>query len=119
MKIVLIWASNNPEKYGNKILKDLVSKWHTVFPINPKEEEIEGIKVYKSLPELDQDFDVVNFVIKPEITLKVLENNLELLKSKKVWCQPWASDDKIKEFLQNNSFSDFITDSCIMVQKIN
>ncbi len=119
MKIVLIWASNNPEKYGNKILKDLVGKWHTVYPINPKEDEIEWIKAYKTLKDISDDYEVINFVVKPEITLNLLENNLDLIKSKKIWCQPWASDDKVKKFLEENNFSDYITDSCIMVQKIN
>jgi len=41
LKIVIIWASNNTEKYWNKILKDLIGKWYIVIPINPKEKEIE------------------------------------------------------------------------------
>lgn len=118
-KIVLVWASNNTEKYWNKILKDLVSKWYTVLPINPKEDTIEWIKAYKTLVDIKEDFDVLNFVVKPEITLKILENNKEQLLSKKIWCQPWASDEKVKEFLEKNNFKDYITDSCIMLQKIS
>ena len=118
MKIVLIWASNNSEKYGNKILKDLVSKWNIVMPVNPKEETIEGIRTYKTLSDIKEKFDIVNFVIKPKITLKILEDNLELLKDKKIWCQPWASNDQVKSFLEENDFSDYIVDSCIMLRKI-
>ena len=118
MKIALIWASNNTEKYWNKILKDLVSKWYIVFPINPKEETVEWIKAYKTLEDIKGGFEVVNFVIKPEITLKILQNNKEKLISKKIWCQPWASDEKVKEFLEKNNFEDYITDSCIMLRNI-
>jgi predicted CoA-binding protein len=45
--IALIGASNDPSKYGNKILLDLISKGHNVVPINPKEEEVAGLKSYK------------------------------------------------------------------------
>jgi len=121
-KIVLVWASNNPEKYGNKILKDLVGKWYTVYPINPKEEEIEWIKTYKSLDKFlsyNLDFDVINFVIRPSIVLKDLQINLEKIKDKKIWCQPWASDDNVIEFLYKNWFKDYIVNSCIMLEKLN
>ena len=118
MKIVLIWASNNPEKYWNKILKDLVLKWYIVFPVNPKEEIIERIKAYKNIWEIMDDYKIVNFVIKPEITLKILKNNVELLKNKTIWCQPGASDSNVKDFLKENWFKNYIVDSCIMIENL-
>ncbi len=118
MKIVLIWASANTEKYWNKILKDLVNKGYTVIPINPKEKKIEWIKTHKNLGFV-KDFDVVNFVVKPEITLQILAKYSDILKDKKVWIQPWASDEKVEKYLKENDFSDYITESCIMVEKIN
>jgi len=118
MKIALVWASNNPEKFWNRILKDLVNKWHTVLPINPKEETIEWIKTYKTIKDINQDFDIVNFVIKPEIVEKILENNIDILKGKTIWCQPGASNTKVEEILKEN-YSNYITNSCIMIEKIN
>jgi predicted CoA-binding protein len=120
--IVLVWASNNPEKFGNKILKNLVNKWYTVYPINHKEEEIEWIKCYKSLEnflEYNIDFDVINFVIRPNIVLKMLDKNLENIIDKKIWCQPWASNDEVIGFLHENWFRDYIVESCIMLKKLN
>lgn len=83
MEIVLIWASNNKEKYWNKILLDLVSKWYNVIPINQKEKEIEWIRTYNNIKEFNWSFDIVNFVVKPEITNQILKNNIELLKKRK------------------------------------
>ncbi len=121
-KIVLVWASNNPEKYWNKILNDLVSKGYTVYPINPKEEQIEWIKAYKSLENFlsyNIDFDVINFVVRPSIVLKDLQFNLEKIKDKKIWCQPWASDDEVIIFLHKNWFKDYIVNSCIMLEDLS
>lgn len=118
MKIALIGASNNPEKYWNKILKDLVSKWYTVYPINPNEDKIEWLQTHKVLSTVPKDFDIINFVVPANVTLQILKKHTDLLKNKKVWIQPGAESDEVKEYLKDNWFSDFITDSCIMVQKI-
>ena len=119
MKIVLIWASNDLEKYWNKILKDLISKWHTVIPVNPKEKEIEWIRTHINLWVIKESYDIIDFVVKPEITLQILEKYRKNILKKKIWCQPWSSDDKVKLFLENRWFKDYITDSCIMIEKIN
>ena len=119
MRVVLIWASNNPEKFWNKILKNLVSKWHMIFPVNPKEEKIENLKAYKKISDINDNYEIINFVIRPELTLSILQENLEILKNKTIWCQAWASNDEIKEFLERNWFRNYITDSCIMLQDIN
>jgi len=118
-KIVLIWASNNSEKYWNKILKDLIGKWYKVIPVNPKEEEIEWIKTHKILKTVPKNFDIINFVVPPKITLQILEKYKELLKNKKVWIQPWAEDVNVEKFLEENNFSDYITKSCIMINDLN
>lgn len=118
MKIVLIWASNNPEKFWNKILKDLISKWYKVFPVNLKENIIENIKCYKNIEEINVDFDIVNFVVPPKTTLKILENNKNLLQNKKIWIQPWSSNENVIDFLRKNYFKDYIVESCIMLENI-
>lgn len=119
MNIVLIWASNNPEKYGNKILKDLVGKGYTVYPVNPKESEIEGITAYWALADISEKYEVVNFVVPPVVTLKILEENRDILIGKKIWCQPGSSDEAVKKFLEDHGFDDSITDSCIMLTKLS
>lgn len=119
MKIVVIWASNNPEKYGNKIVKNLVKKWYKVHPVNPKEEQIEWIHSHKILKTVPKDFDIINFVVPANITLQILQKYTKLLQNKKVWIQPWAENDEVKTFLKENSFTDFIIDSCIMIEDLN
>lgn len=113
MKIAIIWASKDRSKYWNIILRDLHKKWHEVFPVNPKEEEIEWIKCYISLNELPSTIEVLNFVTPPKATLTILKeaNSLWL---KNVRCQPWASDDEVKKYLEDNNF-EYIVDSCIMI----
>ncbi len=116
-KIVLVWASNNPDKFWYKILKNLLEKNHTVFPVNPKAEEILSIQSYRNIWEIDQEFDIVNFVTQPNITKSILENNLDILKNKILWFQPWSTDENWEKFIQEN-FKNFRLNSCIMIEKI-
>ena len=111
--IALVGASNNPTKYGNKILLDLVSKGYNVAPINSKEKTIAGIKSYKNVLDLKESPSIINFVVPPSIGFQVTK---ELVENKfdNFWYQPGAESEKISYFLNENN-KNFIDDKCIMV----
>lgn len=117
MKIAIIGASKDRTKYWNIILRDLNKKWHEVFPVNPKEEEIEWLKCFNSLKELPESVEVLNIVTPPKVTLEVLKNANSLW-FKNVRCQPWSSDDEVKKYLITNDF-EYIIDACIMISHIS
>ena len=111
--IALVGASNNPTKYGNKILLDLVSKGYNVAPVNTKEDTIAGIKSYKNVLDLKESPSIINFVVPPsigfQITKELVENKFD-----NFWYQPGAESEKISYFLNENK-KNFIDDKCIMV----
>ena len=76
--IALIGSSNDPRKYGNKILLDLTKKGHTVYPVNKKEKEIEGLKAYKNIEMLEEIPSIINFVIPPDEGLVVTRDLVEM-----------------------------------------
>ena len=112
--IALVGASNDPKKYGNKILLDLVSKGFNVAPVNSKEDTIAGIKSYKNVLDLKDSPSIINFVVPPEIgfeiTKELVENNYD-----NFWYQPGAESKEISSYLIENS-KNFIDDKCIMVE---
>ena len=69
--IALVGASNNPKKYGNKILLDLLEKGHIVYPINKNESQIEGLKSYKKVSDLPSLPSIINFVVPPNEGIEV------------------------------------------------
>ena len=75
--IALIGSSNDPRKYGNKILLDLTKKGYTVYPVNKKEKEIEGLKAYKNMEMLEEIPTIINFVIPPDEGLVVTRDLVE------------------------------------------
>ena len=112
--IALVGASNDPKKYGNKILLDLVSKGYNVVPINSKEDTVAGIKSYKNILDLKEPPSIINFVVPPsiglQITKELVKNNLD-----NYWYQPGAESEEISSFLNANK-KNFIDDKCIMVE---
>ncbi len=113
-KIAIVGASKNPKKYGNIILKDLVSKGFEVYPINPKYKEIDGIKCYKSVKELPKEIDVIVFVLPPKIGLQVAKEAIEV-GFRRLWFQPGAESEEIRKFLEENNV-EYSFDRCIMVE---
>tara|TARA_B100000945_G_scaffold305873_1_gene292769 strand:- start:2955 stop:3338 length:384 start_codon:yes stop_codon:yes gene_type:complete len=111
--IALVGASNDPTKYGNKILLDLVKKGYNVAPVNTKEDTIAGIKSYKNVLDLKESPSIINFVVPPSIGFQVTK---ELVENKfdNFWYQPGAESEKISYFLNENN-KNFIDDKCIMV----
>ena len=111
--IALIGSSNDPRKYGNKILLDLTKKGYTVYPVNKKEKEIEGLIAYKNVEMLEEIPSIINFVIPPDEGLVVTRDLVEKGYDN-FWYQPGAESDEISEFLKINKKS-YIDDKCIMV----
>ena len=117
-KIALIWASSNPDKFWNKILLDLVYKWYIVYPVNPKSKIINDIKVFKNISDIKENIDIFNFVTQPEVTLLTLKDNINFLRNKRIWCQPWSFNIEVEKYLLENNFTNYSTGSCIMLNKL-
>ena len=111
--IALIGASDDKNKYGNKILLDLLAKNYNVVPINHKEDSIAGLKAYSKVQDLPSCPSIINFVIPPEIGLDVTKELVEEGYNH-FWYQPGAESENIADFLAQEN-KDFIDDKCIMV----
>ena len=114
VKIALIGASNDKEKFGNKIYLDLRLKGYNVIPINPNEELIEGDKAYSSLNVIDKLPDIVNFVVPPPIAIKVAQEAVKL-GIKYLWFQPGSESNELEKWLSNTNEIKYLINSCIMV----
>jgi len=63
--IAVVGASPNPTKDSHKVTKYLIEHGYDVFPIYPKGDDFYGRKVYRSLPEIDDEIDMVVIFRKP------------------------------------------------------
>lgn len=112
----IVGATDNQEKYGYKVLKDLKEAGYKVIPINPNKEKILNLKVYKSILEVNRKIDVVIFVVPPFVTRKILKQ-VKNKKINKVWMQPGSESEENINYCQKNKII-YIAKACIMINKI-
>ncbi|MGM0446549.1 MAG: CoA-binding protein [Bacillota bacterium] len=106
----VVGASNKKEKYGYKIVRALADNGYNVFPINPSLDEIDGIKVYEKLSDIEENIDVVDMVVNPQIG-KLVMKEINKLGIKYVWLQPGTRSDEIKDYAEENDIK--YVESCI------
>jgi uncharacterized protein len=112
-RIAVVGASNNPAKYGNIIVKNLMAHGYQVFPVNPRETTIAGLPVYRTLADVPQPIDIVDVVTPPDVTRRVLEDagraGIEL-----VWLQDGSFDQGVLDAAASAPFKT-VHHACIMV----
>lgn len=112
-RIAVVGASNNPEKYGNIIVRNLMGKGFTVLPVNPREPQIAGLTAYPSLRDVPKPVDVVDIVTLPVVTLTVLREAAEC-GIEAVFLQDGSFDDAVLAFAATAPFKT-VYNACIMV----
>ena len=73
--IAVIGASENPDKLGNVILKNLVDGGYEgkIYPVNPKYEELLGLKCYPRVGSIKKQVDLAIFAVPAPIIPKLAE----------------------------------------------
>jgi len=112
--VAVVGATDDPGKYGGVIYRDLKRKGFVVYPVNPGRATVDGDPAFPSLRDLPAPPTIVNVVVPPSVTLKVLQECLAL-NLKNVWIQPGAEGPEALAFLQENGFN-YLANACIMVQ---
>lgn len=92
--IAVIGASSDHSKFGNKCVRAYDRKGWTVFPVNPKETEVEGHKAYAKLADIKEDLDRISVYLPPQIGIKVLEE-MAAKGAGEVWFNPGAANAEL------------------------
>jgi len=112
-KFAVVGATNNPQKYGNQILKNLKNRGYEVYPVNPKLKELEGLSCYPSLNDIPVKVDVVDFVVPPKATEEILKQ-CKKLGLNRIWLQPGSENETAITFCRENNMK-VVHDVCVML----
>jgi predicted CoA-binding protein len=90
--IAVVGVSENEEKYGFKIFRDMLREGLRVEGVNPKGGVVLGKKLASSVTEMDTKPDMVVTVVPPAITEKVID---ECARAgiREVWMQPGSESE--------------------------
>ncbi len=112
-KFAVVGATDNPEKYGNQIVKNLKSRGYEVYPVNPKLKEIEGLTCYPALAQIPVKVDVVDFVVPPKVTEEILKQCKEQGLDR-IWLQPGSESENAINYCHENNLK-VVHSVCVMM----
>ncbi len=110
----VVGATDHPGKYGRIVFMDLCAAGLKVIPVNPRLTSLSGIDAVATLDKISPQPDVAVFVVPPEIGLMVMEDAAKL-GIKKLWFQPGAESERIRQRGAELGLEVMADGSCIMV----
>ncbi len=94
--VAVIGASHDRRKYGNKAVRAYRENGYTVFPVNPNEATIEGLKAYPHLDAISEPIDYISLYVPPAVGMKLLPA-IAAKQPKEVWLNPGSESDDLIE----------------------
>ncbi len=109
--IAIVGASTNPERASNGIMKFLQKNGYKCFPVNPKEDEILGEKVYRNLSDIPEHIDIVDVFRKSEAVPPIVEEAVAI-NAGFIWLQEHVYSEEAREIAERNNIP-IVMDVCI------
>lgn len=107
-------ASNDRAKYGNKVLRAYLQNDMTVYPVNPRATEVEGLTAYPTLADLPERVRGLSLVTPPEVTDELVDEAIEL-GIEHLWMQPGAESPAAIERARAAGLSVLAWGPCLLV----
>jgi len=92
--VAIIGASNDRSKFGNKSVRAHLQEGYTVFPVNSKESQIEGIPAFKSISDIPVRPDRVSIYLPPPVVVKILPD-IAAKGCDELWLNPGTESDEV------------------------
>ena len=94
--IARVGASNDRRKYGNKAVRAFKDGGWTVYPVNPKGGEIEGLPVYRDITDAPDPIDRMAMYVPPEVGKDMLDA-IAAKKPAEFFLNPGSEDEELVE----------------------
>ena len=94
--VAIIGASADRSKFSNKSVRAHRRAGYDVYPVNPKEEIIEGIRCYKSVLDIPVALDRVSLYLPPAVGVTVLDD-IAKKGCKDLWINPGAESPELMQ----------------------
>ena len=92
--VAIVGASSDRNKFGNKALRAFRAEGYTVIPINPNEQEVEGLTTYGSVLDVPGTIDMATVYVQPEVAERLLDE-FEQKRIGEIWFNPGAESDAL------------------------
>ena len=108
--IAIVGASSNPERDSFKVMKFLLDQGYKIFPVNPKEKDILGIRCYPNLTSIKERIDMVDMFRAKEFIFDLTKEAIEI-NTNVIWMQEGIIDEKSSSLAMSNGLK-VVMDEC-------
>ncbi len=98
-RVVVLGASDDPERYSNRAVRMLLENGHQVIPVHPRLRAVEGLTVVPELAAVDQPVDTISVYLRPELSAAMADEIIRL-KPGRVIMNPGTESDVLAEKLK-------------------
>jgi predicted CoA-binding protein len=95
MRIMVIGASSDRAKYGNKAVRAFLSQGHEVLPVNPHEQVIEGQPAFARVADVPGPIDRATLYVPPAVGVGVMGELAGRGDVAEVWLNPGADAPEV------------------------
>jgi uncharacterized protein len=92
--VAVVGASNQRGKFGNKALRAFHAEGYEVYPINPQETSVEGLKAYASVLDVPGAIDMATVYVPPDVGEQLL-GEFQQKGIAEIWINPGAGSDAL------------------------
>jgi predicted CoA-binding protein len=92
--VAVVGASKDRSKYGNKAVRAYARQGYQVFPVHPKETEIEGWPAFKSIMDVPVRPGEVSVYLPPPVLLRVLPD-IAARGCDELWLNPGTESEEV------------------------
>jgi uncharacterized protein len=92
--VAIIGASTDRAKFGNKAVRAFQQKGYTVYPVNPKEAEVEGLPAFKSIRDVPVRPHMISIYLPPPVLFKILPD-IAARGCDELWLNPGTESDEV------------------------
>ncbi len=92
--VAVIGASSDRRKFGNRAVRAYLDEGYEVVPINLHEQEIEGLKAYRSVLDVPGPIDMASFYVPPVVGERVIAE-VAARQIPEVWLNPGSESDEL------------------------
>ena len=97
--VVILGASTNPRRYSHKAQLALLANGHVPIPVNPRYDQINGVRCYPSLQSVPDEIDTVTVYVRPNILLPMAKDIIGCQPNRVIF-NPGAESDEVATRLQ-------------------
>ena len=112
-KRIAVVGVSRTRGFGNTVFRALVERGYEVYPVNSLTDTVDGQRCYNNLSELPAEVGAVLTVVRPDQTLKIVEDCLRR-GIKRIWMQQGSESDEAIRLAETGDIS-VVHHACILM----